>query len=425
VAAAVALLALIWGGYAVFLRGRAPTVEPADDPWTQAQQALAEDHFPRAIEHLRRTLETRPFYAKAHFLLARACRRSDDLAGWQRHLSRAEALQWSRDEIELERRLLRAQAGRSRDVDRILLSYLDSFHPETGLIYEAVVKGFLESYRLEEAVSWASRWLERYPEDYLPWLYRGRAFYLNRTREQALADYSRAWELKPGQPTVRQWLASALMISGRFREALAHFEAGIRDQPNHAGALLGAANCLLELNRKDEARARLDELLSQQPTNAAALFVRGRLELDQDAPAEALPWLLRAEAATPHDPGIVQALVLAHRLLGRQDEAARYQRRQSELQALTQQLDEARKQAVQEPNSADRRYKAGDLCLRLGEEDEAVRWFESALLIDADHQPTHQALAEWYHKHGDVRRAQEHRRKAATPGSPPAGRVKG
>ncbi len=409
------LLALACGGYAVFWRGRSPTPEPVEDPWSQAQQALAADHLPRATEHLRRTLEAWPFYAKAHFLLARACRRSDDMAGWQHHLYRAEALQWPRDQIDRERRLLRAQAGRLRDVDRVLLASLDSFHTDTGLIFEAVVRGYLESYRLQEAVTWANRWLERYPDDYRSWLYRGRAFYLNGTRGQALADYQRAWELKPGQPTLRLWLAGALMVTGQFREALSHFEASLQDQPDHPNALLGAANCLLELNRKDEAQARLDELLFRQPTNAAALLVRGRLELDRDAPAEALSWLRKAETAAPQDSGIAHTLSLVHRQLGHSDEAARYQRRQKELQELNLQLDDARKRAIHEPDSATRRYEAGDLCRRLGEDEEAVRWFESALLIDASHRPSHQALAEWYHKRGDVQRADGHRLQAASP----------
>jgi tetratricopeptide (TPR) repeat protein len=410
-AAVVALLlALVCGSYAVFVRGRSPTPEPADDPWSQAQRALAEDHLPQAIGHLRRTLATRPFYAKARFLLARASRRSDDVAGWQHHLYRAEALQWPRDEIDLERRLLRAQSGSLRDIDPVLLSFLDSFHSDTGLILEAIVKGFLESYRLQEAVSWANRWLERYPEDYRSWLYHGRAFYLNGTRQQALADYRRAWELKPDQPSLRLWLAAALMLDGQFSEALAHFEASLREQPDQPNALLGAANCLLELNRKDEAQARLDELLSRQPTNAAALLVRARLELDRDAPAEALSWLRRAEAAAPQDPGIVHALVLAYRQLGRRDEAEQYQRRQNELQELTQRFEEARKRAILEPESVALRYEVGALCLRLGHDEEAVRWFESALLIDANHQPSHQALADWYQKQGDVRRSEAHRR---------------
>lgn len=412
-AVVVGLLALVCGSYAVFSRGHPCTREPVDNPWLQAQSALAQDHLPRAIEHLRRTVESRPFYAEAHFLLARACRRNDDLAGWQRHLHRAEALQWPREDLDLERRLLRAQAGSQRDPDGVLLSHLESFHRDPGLIFEAIVRGLLETYRFAEAVSWATHWLERYPDDYRAWLLRGRAFYLNRVRDQALADYRRAWELNPGQPTVRLWRASAFMATGQFSEALASFEAALQDQPNHAGALLGAANCLLVLNRKAEALARLEELLSGQPTNAGALLVRGRLELDRDAPAQALSWLQRAEAAAPHDPEILQGLVLAHRQLGHQDEAARYQRRQHEIQELTRQLDDARRQTLREPDSAVRRYEAGALCLRLGQDEEAVRWFESALLIDANHQPSHHALAEWYQQQDDAKRAEEHRRKAA------------
>lgn len=395
-----------------FFRPYRSAAPPAETAWHKAQQALARDHFSRAMTHLREFLQTRPFHAEAHFLLARTARRQGDLLLWKEHLRRAEVLQWAPAELDLERRLVRTQLGADRDIDRTLLAYLDNYHSESGLILEAIVRGLLESYRLEEAVHWANRWIATRPEDYRGWLYRGRAFALHENRHQALADFRKAAEINATQSTVRLWLGGSLMITGQVAEALEQYRALLEDEPESSPALLGAAHCLAVLDQKLEARALLDSLLARQPEDAAALLIRARLDLDKDA-AAALELLRRAEKVAPHDPEIAYTLALALRQLGRQEEAERYQQRHKQLHELTQQLEQARRRAAMTAADAAARHEVGALYQRLGDEEEALRWFQAALAVDASHRPTHQALADWFHHRGDVRKAEEHRRKAS------------
>ena len=58
---------------------------------------------------------------------------------------------------------------------RALQQRLESLHRDSDLALEAIVKGFLAGHRLQDAAQWAELWVERHPEDYRPWLYRGRA----------------------------------------------------------------------------------------------------------------------------------------------------------------------------------------------------------------------------------------------------------
>jgi tetratricopeptide (TPR) repeat protein len=122
--------------------------------------------------------------------------------------------------------------------------------------------------------------------------------------------------------------------------------------------------------------------------------------------------LKRAEALAPHKTDITYELVGVYERLDKPEEAKRYERQLQELRGQTMQLDALLKQIGREPDNVSPRYEAGVLCLRLGREKEAGRLFVSALQLDPDHAPTHEALAEYYQNRGEVQRAEYHRRKA-------------
>src|SRR5262249_23047450 len=153
----------------------------------------------------------------------RACRRGDDSEAWQTHLRAAEALQWPAEEIAFERQLMQAQVGKLVNVEAPLLAQLSAGSAEEELILEALVKGYLEVYRLPDSAFRATQWIERQPVRWQPWLYRGRAHYLNHALGRAAADYRRALEIKPDHHLGRLWLASALLLGGQFAEALPEF----------------------------------------------------------------------------------------------------------------------------------------------------------------------------------------------------------
>jgi tetratricopeptide (TPR) repeat protein len=373
---------------------------------------MEEQDFPRAREHLEQCLASWPAHAETRFLLARACRRADDAEAWQTHLRAAEALQWPAEEIHLERQLMQAQVGKLADVEAPLLEQLSAGGPDDELILEALVKGCLEVYRLPEAAHWATQWIGRQPQRWQPWLYRGRAHYLNHNLGRAAADYRRALEIKPDHHQGRQGLASALLLWGQFAEALPEFETYLRNDPDDPAGLLGLANCQLELNRQGPAEEALERLLARRPDHVAALLVRARLEMARDAPDRALTWLKKAEAVAPHEGDILNALVLASRQLGRQAEAEAYRQRLDEVHKQTARMAEARRQIIRNPKDAGPRYEAGVLCLRLDQPQEALGWLLGVLDLDPNHQPTHQALAECYEKLGDAQRAAYHRSRA-------------
>jgi tetratricopeptide (TPR) repeat protein len=380
--------------------------------WRLAQEALEAQDFALAREHLGHCVESCPAHAETRFLLARAARRADDLESAETHLKVAEAMQWAPEEVALERLLTQAQLGDLGRAEAPLLERLEEGPVAEELILEALIKGYLAAYRLPEAAHLATRWLGQRPGRWQPWLYRGRAHYLNGAFGRAAADYRRALEALPWHRQGRLWYAGALLLDGRFRDALPAFEKYVGDYPDDPAGLLGLADCHLMLKQRTEAERFLDRLLRQQPEHGAGLLLRARLELDRDDPKEALVWLKKAEAAAPHEVDIVQGLIQAYRQLGRPDEAKRYQARLEELRKSNRRLDALRTQILSSPKEIGPRQEAAALCLRLGRPREALDWLLGALTLDPNNRPTHEALAQCFEQLGDKNLAEYHRRRS-------------
>jgi tetratricopeptide (TPR) repeat protein len=342
--------------------------------------------------------------------MARTCRRTDDQTGWQIHMHQAEVLQWSKEELARESLYMRAQAGDLTGVEPTLFAWLAASHPDEQLILEALVYGYLCSQRINEAVHWTGVWIDRHPDDWEPYLLRGQAWQMNRSQRRAIADYQHALDRKPDHAEARLRLADALMLDGNFTEALEQFQKYRDRHPDDPAGLLGVANCQYSLGKPEEARAALQALLARQPEHAAACFLEAKLEKDAGHFPEALDWLRRAEKLAPHETDISSLMASVLRELGQNDEAAQYERKLDDLRGQLKRLDDLRKQVKADPDNVGLRHQAGVLCLELGQDEEAARWFASVLRLDPNHVPTHLALADYYQKQGDVRRAEQHRR---------------
>ncbi|HEV3119006.1 MAG TPA: tetratricopeptide repeat protein, partial [Gemmataceae bacterium] len=361
---------------------------------------------------LRECLERWPLDADAHFLLARTCRRQDDIAGCLRHLDDASVLQWPRQEIDFEYSLWRAQTGDLRTTEPGLRSRLASYTPDEELILEALCKGCLETHLLADVRQWSERWMEHFPQAYLPYLYRGRSFEIGRSLDRAATDYEQVLKQKSDQPQALLSLAGVCMLQEKFAAALQHYETYFTRSPDDVAALLGAANCALSLGRPENARAYLDRLFARQKEHPGGLLLEAKLELDANRPAAALEFLKRAEAVAPHETDITYALLQAHQRLGHAVEVKEIEKRLEELRQRFKRLEELRKQIARDPDNVPLRFEAGNVCLALGHDDEAIRWFHSVLQLDPEHAPTHRLLADYFHRLGDEQRAELHRRQA-------------
>jgi tetratricopeptide (TPR) repeat protein len=384
-AIALALSLVVIGGLGIYamagMRAKS-NQESGANHRQKAEAAIHEREFLLARDHLNRCLEFWPFNGELHFLMARTCRRAGDRASWSFHLFVAERLQWPKEQIELEHQLYEAQTGNVWSTEETLENYLQDEHADYELVFEALAEGYFVNNSSPDLQRLTSQWLRLFPDAWLPHIYRGHAYSLESSQNQAVAEYRRALELNPEHEPARIWLASALMDTGQFQEALQLFEVALQNNPGNFRALYGLASCQLSLGDAPAARKMLQQLLAVSQNNVQAFLLQAKVELAEGEPERALHWLRQAERLAPREPDINHLILLVLRQLNRNQEAEKYGRRQQEIIELNERLKKLRMQFRKDSNNAALRMHIGHMYLLLGHQEEAQEWLQSALRLD-------------------------------------------
>jgi tetratricopeptide (TPR) repeat protein len=410
-------LALAAGGLGVRAVYRSVQIElharAAERHLDQSDLTRRRAHLISARDELAHCLEIAPDNAEFHFLAARTARRLGDGEDASRHLARAGQLGWVPEAIDLEGALEQAQRGDLDEVERVLLSFVERGHPDTALILEALVQGYLTEYQLQRAVAGLDRWLERQPDNTQALLWRGQTWLLLDRRDAALADYRRAVELDPEDDEAAHKLADVLLASHQASMAVPYFQRWRERRPDDPDALLGLARCEVELGRTDEAVVLLDRVLSLDSKHAAALALRGKLAASAGQPVEAERWLSRSLAVAPRERETLFSLYRCLQALDRPNEARECLETIERIDADLERLKQLKTALHRSPGDASLRCEMGRILLRNDQTQEGQRWLESALRIDPRHTAANTALAEHFERAGDPRRAAYHRRLAA------------
>jgi hypothetical protein len=228
--------------------------------------------------------------------------------------------------------------------------------------------------------------------------------------QDALRDYEKAVEVSPTFEA-RLGLAGALYRVGRPWEALALYQQLRREQAANPDVLLGLARCQFALHEVAASQQLLDELLDQQPRHAAALLERGRLAVHAGQWPEAENWLRQAAVAAPRYD------CEAQRLLGRcleaehkTEDARKCLEELGEREAKVLRVECLTLQSNREPRNVELRYQIALELMRLGREPEGMAALLYVVEQQPQHGPAHQALADYFERTGQPRRAARHRR---------------
>jgi Tfp pilus assembly protein PilF len=240
-------------------------------------------------------------------------------------------------------------------------------------------------------------------------LLRGSVLERQRRADAALVDFRRAVELAPQDARAHAALAAALGRQGYTREAIYHGELALEIGPPHPEVRLALARALADAAEIDEARQQLETLLEADPQHADGLVERGRLALRQGTPAIADPFLARAVQVAPWYRDAQRLYHGVLRELGRSVELAAAQERMAALRDEDALAGRLKLRAQSDAADVDARWQLWQWCLRNGAEDEGVAWLAGILRTSPNHAATHAALAEYFERRGQPRRAAMHR----------------
>jgi tetratricopeptide (TPR) repeat protein len=395
-------LACLAAGIAARLVGKRDTLAAAEDALRRHDPAAARAHLDRYLARW-------PDDGPAQLLAARAARRADAYADAERLLAAFERHWGPTEASRLEWVLLGVQQGDFGSEEERLGSAVDSNHPATLDILEALAKGYAAAVRLPEAFATLDRLLGLAPNHYAAYLVRGGLWNLRRRWEEAEADYSHAADLAPDRPAAHTALAGVLTEQGRPREAIYQYELVLRSRPGDAAALLGLARAYGDAADLAKAEQRLDELLAADPDNADGLVERGRLALRHGRPAEAEPYLARAVGLAPWHRDGNPLYLAALRELGRAEAVAREEARLAELKADDAVGGRLKNQVREKPGDVDVRWKLWQWSVRNGQRGVGFAWLVEVLRRAPWHAQAQAALADYFEQIGQPARAAMHR----------------
>jgi tetratricopeptide (TPR) repeat protein len=376
-----------------------------------ARAAMARYHTAVARAHLEECLRVWPRDPDALLLAARAARRSATFDAAEQFLARAEQAGARPEDVVLERLLLRAERGEVDEVRPFCRALLEGEGPDAPLALEAVANGLMRAYRLQEALDVLDRWDQLQPDNAQAQFLRGLVYDQFDRRADALGAFRRALQADGEHDDARLNLARVLLLNGQYAEATPHLEYLRGRLPGSLEVPVLLARCRAALpERRAEAVELLDGVLARGPHYAPALAERGRLALEAGRLEQAEPLLREAVRRAPD---VVPTHVQFHRCLlglGKTEEAAQVDARLKQMEKDIRRLQEiTQKEMQQSPRSAALQCEAGVISLRGGLVAEGLRWLHSALKIDPNYAPAHQALADFYLSTGERALATRHR----------------
>jgi tetratricopeptide (TPR) repeat protein len=171
-------------------------------------------------------------------------------------------------------------------------------------------------------------------EDDLAYSVRAYCLFQKEQFKEAIADYTRALQLKPDDPSVHYNRATAWLRTGRLDEAIDDYSEVIRIEPNHPetfNAYLYRGKALFEKKDNEHSIKDFSKALAMQPQSDAALQSRGSAYFNKKDYEKAILDYRAAIEIDSADPYPFLCLAGCYALTGRKPEALDHLRKCLEL----------------------------------------------------------------------------------------------
>jgi Flp pilus assembly protein TadD len=128
-------------------------------------------------------------------------------------------------------RILAAQGNTNRCIG-VLRNLIQSY-PDCAPAYNALAEAYLSIDRADEAISALTAGVTRHPKDPILLNNLGMAYFLDGDYQSALANFDRASDVQPDEPTYRSNKAAALGMLGRVSESAELYRKDLRQSEVH------------------------------------------------------------------------------------------------------------------------------------------------------------------------------------------------
>jgi tetratricopeptide (TPR) repeat protein len=296
----------------------------------------------------------------------------------------------------LEETLIQVQQGQVDKFEGFLRREVDKGNPDSPLIFEALVEGYMRLHRLLEASTCLAAWEKLQPDNMYLYFLRGSIRERIPNFEAAMDDYRKVLELNPEYEEARLRLCRILIERHQFDEALPHLLHLHSAEPGNLRVMVLLARCYMDQGQLADARQLLAEAIVKDPLNQPALLASAQLAMQDGATETAEEILRRALALDRYDreANFLMAQCLL-RQPGKQTQANDQMARFKQIEEDWKRLHEITSRKIPEaPHDPELQYQVGAILLRLGDERTGVEWFKRALETNPRHEASRKALAE-------------------------------
>jgi predicted Zn-dependent protease len=349
----------------------------------------------QAVHHLLICRGIWPRDPETLLLAARAARRAQVYSDAERLLHIYREVR-GRDEAYAFEQLLLAAECRVDEVSEQCGRYVQEGRFDAALLQEALTRGYLRQYRLGQARFTLDHWKQMQPDNPQIYFLEG-TFLLDylHVSDDAVVSYRRSVELDADHEEARLGLALALKDCKEFAAAVEQFGRLLQRRPDDARLQVSLAECRDGLGESVEAARLVDDVLARLPQFPPALSLRGQLALKGGQWAEAERWLRPALLGNPMDRRARYDLIRCLEQTGKDEEAQRHRREfQQQEDDVVRFHEIVTKKIAERPTDPSLHFALGQILLRSGQREEAVRLLRNALQIDPNFAPARKALAD-------------------------------
>jgi tetratricopeptide (TPR) repeat protein len=185
-----------------------------------------------------------------------------------------------------------------------------------------------------EAVAVAHQAAAAYPNDGLAYALMGSAYYNTGQSDEAVKHLRRCLELSPNQAEAREILARVAYEKGELEESVRHCEEALKRGPANREVLNRLGRALMDLGRTDEAVQTLQQAVRLPKPTSESFYLLGQGNLQSGDYVQAKESFGRAIALLPDHTQAFFGLYTACMRLGQAEEAERYREQFLKLEAI-------------------------------------------------------------------------------------------
>lgn len=221
--------------------------------------------------------------------------------------------------------------------------------------------------KVDKAISSFEKSISYDPRQVAPYLALAEIYDARKSTAAAISSFEKAAELQPGHPLIHSRLAHLYYSQKRLDEAYAQFELARQAQPKDPSLSYWLARISEDQEKWGQAASHAKTAYDIAKDPQFLPLLAYYLTLDR-RPADALPWLEKAKAATPQNANVYLFLGLNYLESGKTEKA----------------VDALKKGVALAPTDSQILFQLGVARDRQGKFEEAVKQFESVLAVDPE-----------------------------------------